>query len=309
MYKHDSQQVRKGLSYLSAIELEFLEFLVKIGVPIATLPPLRKADGPEYYWKAAKGKLPSLSRIKTFKPGNAIVAGTGGPLAVFDVDPRNGGLETFELLKHLLPKVVAKVKTPGDGWHYYVNAIAAPSISFKGIDYLGAGRQVFTLGTQRPKYDNRGYELVEFNTYDPSDVPDSRFYDAMLALKQESAGTKGARLASTSDVNDWVATKTAKKRRGQSEQGQLYGPYGYISMSMQRVTAAPTGERFETLRREAFKLGHFNINDPYFPGVIMQALVHACEQSGFAQEHQSNMVRTISDAVAEGRLDQQEMEN
>jgi len=262
-------------------------------MPIATLPPLKTSDGGEFYWKASKGKEPRLSRIKKYKPGHAIIAGTGVGLDVIDVDPRNGGDKTFESLKHLMPQVIVEVKTPGGGWHFYVKALGVASISFQGIDYLALKKQVFTTGTSRPKYGNKGYEIVSLNQLDPYAPADSRFYDELLKLKYEHVQRQVL-----------AASPEASKQKVFSDDTQLTGQHGLIAMSMEKVKAAKPGSRHTTVRDQAFMLGHFNIEDPHYPGVITQALLSACVDNGLAKEEGLDIVRTISTAITLGREDQ-----
>lgn len=288
--KPDVSHVLEGLD---RVVLEFLQFITQVGMPIATLPPLKTIDGGEFYWKASKNKQTRLSRIKTFQPGNAIIAGTGIGLDVIDVDPRNGGDETFDMIKHLLPHVVAEVKTPGGGFHYYVQALGVASISFKGIDYLALKKQVFAPGTSRPKYGNKGYDIVHMSQLDPYAIPDNRFYEAMLNQKyehiQQSTIASQPQQANINHASDDV---------------QLTGTHGLIAMSMDKVKAARPGTRHTTVRNQAFMLAHFNIDDPHYPGVITQALMSACVENGLAKEEGFDIVRTITTAITLGRADQ-----
>lgn len=290
---HTKSDVPKSLEVLDPTVIDFLQFITQAGMPIATLPPLKTSDGGEFYWKASKGKEPKLSRIKKYQPGHAIIAGTGVGLDVIDVDPRNGGDKTFEALKPLMPKVIVEVKTPGGGWHFYVKALGVASISFKGIDYLALKKQVFTTGTSRPKYGNKGYEVVTMSQLDPYAPADTRFYDEMLKRKYEHV--QKASVESTVDVS---------QQKLFSEDTQLTGQHGLIAMAMEKVKAAQPGARHTTVRNQAFMLGHFNINDPHYPGIITQALLSACVDNGLAKEEGLDIVRTITTAITLGREDQ-----
>ena len=299
----EQTQTELALSYLTPDQRQFLTFLTSIGVGVATLAPLKVPGTKEFNWTANNDKRPSLTRLKTYRPGNAIVAATDGPLNVIDVDPRNGGQETFDKLKEFLPPVIAKVATPDHGFHFYVQSIGAPTTKCGGIDYLGAKFQVFTLGTSRPKYGNRGYELLEFNTYDPAAIPSTKFYDQFVLLKRTELQSRAFGLGTAARAR--AITKYRNTTRGiSSEQGQLYGPYGYIQMGMSRIIAEPTGSRHDRLWIESFKLGHFNIEDTSWLGRVTDALSHACEESGFARDHRSSMYQTISDGFITGQTDQ-----
>jgi len=95
------------------------------------------------------------------------MARTGGRAAVTDVDPRNGGdiEKTRQLLDGLGVRVFAEVATPSGGRHFYVAGhLELPSCSnlngWPGIDVLSFGKLVFLPGTQRPKYNGAGYQVI-----------------------------------------------------------------------------------------------------------------------------------------------------
>lgn len=112
-------------------------------------------------------------RLAAWKPGMALCATMGGPVAVVDVDVKNGGdVEKVRgLLAALDVRIFAEVETPSGGAHFYVAGHAdLPSVAadgnrdgltgFPGVEVVSFGRNVFLPGTRRPKYDGRGYRIV-----------------------------------------------------------------------------------------------------------------------------------------------------
>lgn len=127
-----------------------------LGAPLFLLRPW---DHPE----AIKGKYAAPSAWPKSKPENngkvidswetgygvGMVCGT--VYDVIDVDPRNGGDESFDrmLADGLVPPVRRAVKTPSGGWHLYVDALSvAKAAPLPGIDYQARGAYVFTPPTE-----------------------------------------------------------------------------------------------------------------------------------------------------------------
>jgi hypothetical protein len=115
------------------------------------------------------------TRIATFDvTRHCICVNTGDPLAVVDVDPRNGGdIEKVRalLLDELKVRIYAEVDTPSGGVHFYiVGHPDLPSVhstvdngrlpGFPGVDIQSFGCNVYAPGTRRPKYDGAGYTIV-----------------------------------------------------------------------------------------------------------------------------------------------------
>jgi hypothetical protein len=112
-------------------------------------------------------------RLKDFRKGKAVCANTGGVVTVIDVDPRNGGdIEKVRaLLARLGVRVFAEIASPSGGRHFYIAGHPSlPSVhskpdnpklpGFPGVDIQSFGCNVFLTGTQRPKYQGKGYTVV-----------------------------------------------------------------------------------------------------------------------------------------------------
>ena len=95
------------------------------------------------------------------------------PVAVFDVDTKNGGdtEKVRALLAELGVRIYAEVGTPSGGAHFYIKGHPdLPTVHSKaenpklpdypGLDIQSHGANVFTPGTLRTKYGGTGYTIV-----------------------------------------------------------------------------------------------------------------------------------------------------
>jgi hypothetical protein len=148
-----------------------LDFARKLGallnVPVVACPP----GGKEFIYPTGdRDKLTAAdnaSQLDRWQPGWAIMGRTGEPVAVADIDPRNGSDidKTRQLLDGLNVRIFAEVATPSGGRHFYIPGHPElPSCSdlngWPGIDVLSFGKLVFLPGTQRPKYGGVGYRVI-----------------------------------------------------------------------------------------------------------------------------------------------------
>jgi hypothetical protein len=190
-----------GCSIMTATApLEFAQRVAELlGVPLVTCEP----GGKEFVFPS--GERDSLSaadnanQLRRWQPGWAVMVRTGGPVVVVDVDPRNcGDIErTRQLLDGLGVQIFAEIATPSGGRHFYIAGHPElPSCSsldgWRGIDVLSFGKLVYLPGTQRPKYQGAGYEIV---------------FDNIAALA-DGGDPDGAEAFA-----DWVAGRRAKPER------------------------------------------------------------------------------------------------
>lgn len=147
--------------------VNFVEHLKELDVPLWVAP----AGGNEFVRPRGWQKLTSddnTERVETFKSGMALCANMGGVMAVVDVDPRNGGdsVKMRTLLAGLKVRVFAEITSPSGGKHFYIAGHPdLPSVhgkipGFPGVDIQSFGTNVFLPGTQRGKYDGKGYVIV-----------------------------------------------------------------------------------------------------------------------------------------------------
>ena len=165
---------RIDLDATTADEAHFLTGLDELGVPMFVATPA--AGTREYHRPAGWQQLDpadNADRLRAWRPGDALCAVLGGPVVALDVDPRNGGdaSRTRQLLDGLGVRTFATVRTPGNGAHLYVaghpdlptvhaTVDREAFVGHPGVELVSFGANAFLPGTQRPKYQGRGYEVV-----------------------------------------------------------------------------------------------------------------------------------------------------
>ena len=137
--------------------------LADLGVPFFLARLDRQGNPiPPRGWQNTEPGDPSHTAIDAWKPGLALCAVTGVVFDVLDIDPRNGGRESFEKLDGLLgdagPVVYGRVATPSGGHHLWIAGLGIrkltgllPGIDLQCGDTDGEGRGfVFMPPTVRP---------------------------------------------------------------------------------------------------------------------------------------------------------------
>ena len=135
-----------------------------------------------------------------------VCVNTGIPVAVVDVDTKNGG--DVEKVRALLAeygvRIFAEVDTPSGGKHFDIKGHPdLPTVHSKtdnpklpgypGVDIQSHGANVFTPPTMRPKYGYTGYSIV----FDE--------LDQLALLGEDDDGGTGA-------LTDWVAEQCGVQR-------------------------------------------------------------------------------------------------
>jgi hypothetical protein len=134
--------------------------LVSLGMPVGCgrLNAEGDPDGRDRRWNGWQET--TCGQIR-YRPGDAVYAVTGTAYDVLDVDPRNGGVESFEAMAADLgdngPRVYCRVATPRGGQHLYIAPLGigshngiAPGIDLKGGYADGTGRGfVYFVPTER----------------------------------------------------------------------------------------------------------------------------------------------------------------
>lgn len=118
--------------------------------------------------------------LAEYRPGDALCMVTGHGIDGVDVDTKNGAevLQQRDRLATLGVTILAEIRTPSGGAHFYVRSagICSTSQPAAGVDYRGRGLDgsgsgfLYLPGTSRPKYDGAGYEWVR--VFDPADLED-----------------------------------------------------------------------------------------------------------------------------------------
>lgn len=184
MKRREFEQARQALSTLQ-----------KTGVPVFFCR-LKAVSGKEAGlptgWPTVSASDYALSDAR---PGDAFCVVTGRGVDVIDVDPKNGAdlNAVADLLLDLEAPIVASVRTPSGGAHYYVPSTGLKGLRMpRGVDYLGEGQMAYAPPTQRPKYPGTCYRWIS--------TPDTRMLKtkrasaraAVLALALSSEGRAGA---------------------------------------------------------------------------------------------------------------------
>ncbi|WP_188193436.1 bifunctional DNA primase/polymerase [Nonomuraea sp. SYSU D8015] len=125
-------------------ELALAREFIANGVPVFVARPAPRSSDREFYFPKGWPEIePDLSVLDEWRPGYAVCAVTGVRFDVIDVDPRNGGDESFRMLRDVAraaPPIRGIVSTPSGGQHYYVNQSGLRKFSpWHGID-IQAGR-------------------------------------------------------------------------------------------------------------------------------------------------------------------------
>lgn len=98
---------------------------------------------------------------------------------IIDVDPRNGGLESYALLPEEVRELPATTISPSGGFHVYTRLpedqdyrlLKTKAKEFPGIDFLHYGKQVVLPGSRLT--DSTGWRLGPAAVFPPPEVPPS----------------------------------------------------------------------------------------------------------------------------------------
>lgn len=277
-----------GLRYLKEDERQFVLDLDGLVVPIWTENARGDGKGEFSRPRAWQDSCADYNRVRLggFKPGMCLCANTGGPLAVVDVDPRNGGDidGVRQWLDGLAVEIFADVITPSGGRHFY---IAADHLDVRtahgklpglpGVDLQAKGANVFLPGTRRPKYDGAGYQIVSNDLAALRTTGDPQ---GAMRLTQWIA----EHLPKTTAVPDRPWDGTPPDRRQQA----------YLDAVLANVTrvVAEAGEgcRNDTLNRSAFALGQFVAGAGLDCGRAEEALRAAADACGLPSDEADSTI-------------------
>ncbi|MDQ0367964.1 bifunctional DNA primase/polymerase [Catenuloplanes indicus] len=134
-------------------------FLGRTKRPVANCPGCPKGDpnhDPEacecltcHGFYAASTDPDRITAMRAAVPRGLLAIRTGGPVAVVDIDPRNGG----RIVPELMPPTRA-VRTGSDGWHLYYahpgGALGAKLHGYPGIDIKADGGYVVAPPSMHP---------------------------------------------------------------------------------------------------------------------------------------------------------------
>lgn len=131
----------------------------------------KPAKHPNCYWKEwTKGK-------QTFAKSSNLGLRTGNGLVILDIDPRNGGKESYKKLKaalHDMPHTVCSL-TPSGGFHIYfesVEPVRSQTNFMPGIDIKAEGGYVVFPPSVTPTGSYRWFDGAEINEIDIEVIPE-----------------------------------------------------------------------------------------------------------------------------------------
>lgn len=185
---------------------DFVQHLAEL-VPVFTAPPNPEGDKREFRrpgsWSGVTRER-NAQRIAAWLPGYALMGLMGGPVAVVDVDTKNGAdaERTRQLLDGLGVRVYADVLTPSGGRHYYVAGHPdLPTVHAQagrdglnghpGVEIISHGANVFLPGTVRAKYDGAGYVVLVDELEALADGGDRDSAELLAGWVAENRATKG----------------------------------------------------------------------------------------------------------------------
>lgn len=225
-------------------ELDFATRLAELGAPIFRATPGGHVGGFDTpaNWQNTTPE-DSAAALEAWRPGDALCMVTGTLFDVVDVDPRNGGNDTYAFMctQGVMPCVYAVVDTPSGGQHYYVKTLGVPKTKHGGVDFIagspdGTGRgMVFLPGTVRPERLDRPagpYRVAREYLQTPRPA--------------DRTGTK---------LVEWLSSPTEKFRGPNPVVPHLGDAFATVTGL---GTPIPLGEHDETLFRYACKLRALN---------------------------------------------------
>ncbi len=282
----------------TAVLPEFVRQLDAAGVPLFVAPARGRGefDRPKGWQDlTAEG---NTERLAAWQPGWAVCAVCGPALTVLDVDPRNGGNpeQVMRFLDERGIRRFANVITPGGGVHYYVaghpdlRKFIIPELP--GVDLQARYANVFVPGTERPKYDGRGY--VPTGDLDPALIDGDPAVDQLYELYLEHEAQRVAKddkrpaapVWSGGEVSPRAAAYAASALAGEADE----------------VAKTSVGGRQARLYVAAVKLGSLMAGS----GVpaeteIRSALLDAAARNGLlAEDGETSVLRQIERGIDYG---------
>ena len=252
--------------------MEFLRHLLGLNVPLwVGKRNLKWPDGDEFF--RPKG-WPTLTadgneeRLRDFRKDMAVCANTGGVVTVIDIDPRNGGdIEKVRaLLARLGVRVFAEIASPSGGRHFYI--AGHPSLpskpdnpklpGFPGVDIQSFGCNVFLTGTQRPKYQGKGYTVVldDLDALAEGDPAGSEAF-AQWVAQQLATGAKENAMKRRADKSDFEFERASPWTGGEPDARQQAYLDKVLDENAGKVAQAKPGGRNDALYLAALQCGSF----------------------------------------------------
>ena len=287
--------------------LDFARRLSALGLPVFTAPPSgvsgREFTRPEGWQRTDPAG--NLARLDAFT-GGAVCALLGDPLAVVDVDTKNGAdpAAVAAWLAALGVPVLADVATPSGGRHFYV--AGHPDLAtvhatadrdglegLPGVEILSHGTNAFLPGTTRPKYAGRGYVVLadRLDQY----TPDTSAGAVLAAWVNTHRVTRSA----ASGAPEASGVRWDGRDPDARERAYLAA---VLDRQTREVASCATGGRNLTLYTAALKLGSFVAGAGLDETEAGQALAASADACGLTRDDGPAAVRsTIRSGLSNGK--------
>lgn len=245
--------------------------LAALGVPIFCCK--LDADGNPvgaFDWQDTQPGEASYRAIDRWRPGMALGAVGGHVLDIVDVDPRNGGAESWpRLLARLAadpPEIFGIAATPSHGAHFWIasQGVRKKTDILKGIDLQAQGGFAFIAPTARPskaKHDNG--KLRPYSWIQPvSQQATPWIHEPSLAFRNlpwdtdGSGGNGNGRSRKTPEA--WM-DEVMKAESGEQRTALLGLVMEYMFRGIPEVAIA------DTLRNFLPKVPAFDDGQPWYP--------------------------------------------
>lgn len=194
---------------------------------------------------------------------------------IIDVDPRNGGMETWEALKagHTLPST-RTVSTMNDGYHYYFKV--EPGVKLRstlgpGVDVKNAGKGYVIVPP------SAGYEYIEFG--EPAPAPDWLVDELRVEATRETSAVSGP-----------------VKFFDEFQQGSTYGVSG-MQQELDKLGRTLEGGRNNALNAAAYSLAQLAAGGELKEEAAIRELERVAAEIGLGEQE---IQGTIKSGWAEG---------
>jgi hypothetical protein len=196
-------------------------------------------------WNTLDAVSGQTGRLRAYRPGDALCAVMGWGLDVVDIDPRNGGVASAQLLPEDIDRILI-ASTPNDGLHHFVRSMnvasrdnVLPGIDVKAGTELGRGRG-FAWIAPTVRLSKVTGDLVPYRWISDIDL------DRLTERYQPSEGLRALVEANRAPVSEWtgpLATDDDVLRR--------------VHQHADRIRSASEGEGNSVLNEMAFKVGEY----------------------------------------------------
>lgn len=275
-----------------------------LGVPIFTAPPIGDDYRRPHDWQALDPSG-NAARIAAWRDGDAIMAVTGGPIAVLDVDTKNGA--DIERVRQMLAsqeiRVYAEIATPSGGAHFYVaGSPDLPNVAasegrdgfdgWPGLELLSHGRNVFLPGTRRAKYGGLGYVTVRDDLPVLADGGDPDSADQLAGWAAANRKRPGTPI--TADAPAWDG-------RPPSRREAAYLRKALSDQASELAAMEPNSGRNNALNIAAVKLAGYVAGAGLPADEVTAALLDACRKNGLtAEDGEAAVMATIASGIRYG---------